>query len=67
MKIIDYAILLIVFIAVIAIIYWQRKQKKNGGHCSSCGGCPYAGKCHSFTKTTIPSKPEKKSLKAKGL
>lgn len=40
--IVDFVIMLIIALAVVAACIYMRHQKKQGG---ACGGCPYAGTC----------------------
>lgn len=40
--IVDFVIMLMIALAVVAACAYMRYQKKHGG---ACGGCPYAGSC----------------------
>lgn len=48
MKLLDFLILLLV---AAALFFALRAYRRGKGRCGgSCGGCPYAGSCHSDTR-----------------
>ena len=42
----DLITLLILALVVAGIVWYLRRQKKNGSCCGGCSGCPHAGACH---------------------
>ena len=46
----DLITLVVLALVVAGILLYLRKQKKNGGCCGGCSGCPHAGACHPENK-----------------
>ena len=46
----DLITLVVLALVVAGILLHLRKQKKNGGCCGGCSGCPHAGACHPENK-----------------
>ena len=58
MEPIDYVIISVLAVAVVGIVLYLLRQKKQGKSGCGCGcnGCPHAGACHSEQKDDSPEK-----------